>query len=271
MEVAGYALLVYLPYLVAESLEMSGIVATLFAGIFVRHYAHPNLTPESQAQVNFLFRMLAYITESAVFLYLGALSVRIAVVCCSAVMCPHAAAHARCFPGLSVFRLDYSKYFHFSLVFVAIILCLAGRAVHIYPLSYLLNRARREVDMRIERKQQHMMWFSGLRGAVAFACATVFPNDKGNRDVFLITTMIIVLLTVFVMGTATVPVLKYLDIRVGVNEQSFKAPPPSDCTKSVLEFDRRHIMPYLTNWPGHLVQPVPQQDPCKRRKRVCRC
>jgi NhaP-type Na+/H+ or K+/H+ antiporter len=41
----------YFPYFVAETVEMSGIVATLFAGIATRHYAHGNLNVESQAQV----------------------------------------------------------------------------------------------------------------------------------------------------------------------------------------------------------------------------
>jgi NhaP-type Na+/H+ or K+/H+ antiporter len=44
-------LLMYLPYFVAEAIEMSGIVATLFAGIATRHYAHVNLSPDSQVCV----------------------------------------------------------------------------------------------------------------------------------------------------------------------------------------------------------------------------
>ena len=50
---------------------MSGIVATLFAGIATRHYAHGNLSPESQDMAKFLFKMAAYVTETAVFLDLG--------------------------------------------------------------------------------------------------------------------------------------------------------------------------------------------------------
>ena len=36
--------LAYVPFLVAEALDFSGIVAIMFAGITMRHYAHFNLT-----------------------------------------------------------------------------------------------------------------------------------------------------------------------------------------------------------------------------------
>jgi len=47
----------YLPYFVAEAVEMSGIVATLFAGITTRHYAHRNLSPASQETAIFIFKL----------------------------------------------------------------------------------------------------------------------------------------------------------------------------------------------------------------------
>ena len=34
---------------------------------------------------------------------------------------------------------------------------------------------------------QHMLWFSGLRGAVAFSCAHNFPNAHGHRTLFVAT------------------------------------------------------------------------------------
>lgn len=195
---------------------MSGIVATLFAGISVRHYAHSNLSPESQDLAKFLFKMAAYVTETAVFLDLG----------------------------LSVFRLDYFKHYHCSLIVWAVGLCLLSRALHIYPLSYWLNRTRKESDGVIEPKKQNMLWFAGLRGAVAFACAQVFPDANGHREVFLVTTMVIVLLTVFTMGSATVPVLKYLDIQIGVDHDAFQAPAPSQKAMAFVEFDRK----YMQRW-----------------------
>ena len=51
--------------------------------------------------------------------------------------------------------------------------------------------------------------------------------------------MMIVLLTVFTMGCATVPVLKALDIATGVDEDDFTAPPPSRCRRLAHRCRRR--------------------------------
>ncbi|GLD99371.1 hypothetical protein PINS_up008090 [Pythium insidiosum] len=47
-EVGVYVMFAYLPFLAAQILEMSGVVAIIFAGISMKHYASPNLTPEAQ-------------------------------------------------------------------------------------------------------------------------------------------------------------------------------------------------------------------------------
>jgi solute carrier family 9 (sodium/hydrogen exchanger), member 8 len=47
-EVGVYVMFAYLPFLAAQILEMSGVVAIIFAGISMKHYATPNLTPEAQ-------------------------------------------------------------------------------------------------------------------------------------------------------------------------------------------------------------------------------
>jgi NhaP-type Na+/H+ or K+/H+ antiporter len=65
-------LLSYIPFLVAEELNFSGIVAILFTGIVSKHYTHKNLGgKEAEQSAEFMFYTLAYITETIVFLYLG--------------------------------------------------------------------------------------------------------------------------------------------------------------------------------------------------------
>ena len=56
----------------------------------------------------------------------------------------------------------------------------------------------------------------GLRGAIAYALAITFPSH--HQDVIISTTSFVVLFTVFVLGGTTVPVLKKLNIRHGVEE-----------------------------------------------------
>ena len=61
---------------------------------------------------------------------------------------------------------------------------------------------------------QFTMWFSGLRGAVAYALALNLVDNKeafGEGDVVKVldtTTLVIVLFTILVFGGSTLPLLK---------------------------------------------------------------
>ncbi|RLN56523.1 hypothetical protein BBJ28_00016738 [Nothophytophthora sp. Chile5] len=47
-EVGVYVMFAYLPFLVSQILGMSGVVSIIFAGISMKHYASPNLSPEAR-------------------------------------------------------------------------------------------------------------------------------------------------------------------------------------------------------------------------------
>lgn len=108
--------------------------------------------------------------------------------------------------GLSVFALI--EYYKFWFVFWTAIFCLVGRACHVYPLTFILNK--RPNATQITMNQQHMIWYSGLRGAVAFALSKSFPGEKQNEVTAC--AMIIILLSIFVMGGGTVATLNKLGI-----------------------------------------------------------
>lgn len=54
------------------------------------------------------------------------------------------------------------------------------------------------------------MWFSGLRGAIAYALSLHLEFEKETRRVLVTTTLVIVLFTIFVLGGSTMPLLKFL-------------------------------------------------------------
>ncbi|CAD5117971.1 DgyrCDS6711 [Dimorphilus gyrociliatus] len=169
----------YAPYGLAEGIHLSGIMAILFCGVVMAHYTHFNLSPVTQITVQQTFRTIAFIAETCVFAYLG----------------------------LAIFSFKHTV--QPALVIWSIALILLGRAFNIFPLSFLANYFR---EHKITKKMQFIMWFSGLRGAIAFALS--LHMDIGNeekRQVLVTTTLIIILFTVLILGGSTMPIMKCLN------------------------------------------------------------
>ncbi|RLN64270.1 hypothetical protein BBJ29_004492 [Phytophthora kernoviae] len=214
-EVGVYVMFAYLPFLVSQVLGMSGVVSIIFAGISMKHYASPNLSPEARDVCSGVFNTLSHMAETSVFLNLG----------------------------LSAFGL--TEHYRFWLVFWMATFCLLSRACAIYPLTFVLNKRKNATP--ITMNQQHMIWYSGMRGAVAFALSKSFPGEKRNEIVA--TAMIVVLLSIFVMGGGTVSMLDHMGIpRLTAAEEAAldKTVKPHRHMR-VLQFDNKFIIPLLTN------------------------
>lgn len=86
-----------------------------------------------------------------------------------------------------------------------------ARAINIYPLAFFINLSRSQKN-KIELNMQHLMFFSGLRGAMAFALAMRNTSTQA-RKLILTTTSIIVISTVILCGGLTSKMLIWLKIR----------------------------------------------------------
>ncbi|KAF8782823.1 Sodium/hydrogen exchanger 8 like protein [Argiope bruennichi] len=84
-------------------------------------------------------------------------------------------------------------------------LCLIARAINVFPLSITVNFFRVH---EITPKMMFIMWYSAIRGAVAFALALRFDFEEEKRNVIITTTLVIVLITTIVFGGSTMPLLK---------------------------------------------------------------
>lgn len=168
----------YAPYVLAEGIHLSGIMAILFCGIVMSHYTHFNLSTVTQITMQQTMRTLSFIAETCVFAYLG----------------------------LAIFSFDHRC--ELALVIWSIILCLLGRAANIFPLAMLVNKFR---EHKITNRMQFVMWFSGLRGAISYALSLHLEfSSEESRRVMITTTLIIVLFTTLVFGGSTMPLLRYL-------------------------------------------------------------
>ncbi|KAG7487503.1 hypothetical protein MATL_G00024270 [Megalops atlanticus] len=200
LETGLFFLLSWSTFLSAEACGLTGIVAVLFCGITQARYTYHNLSKESKTRTKQLFEFLNFLGENFIFCYMGL--------------------------ALFTFQNHIFKGVFISGAFLAV---LVSRACNIYPLSFLLNLGRKS---KIPANVQHMMAFSGLRGAVAFALAARDTSTEARRTM-LTTTLLLVFFTVWVLGGGTSPMLAWLNIRVGLDPDEDTMGEPSD--KAVAE------------------------------------
>ncbi|KAK3423885.1 hypothetical protein EUGRSUZ_F00635 [Eucalyptus grandis] len=74
-EIALMVLMAYLSYMLAELLELSGILTVFFCGILMSHYAWHNVTESSRITTRHVewhvFAMMSFVAETFIFLYVG--------------------------------------------------------------------------------------------------------------------------------------------------------------------------------------------------------
>ncbi|XP_045447717.1 sodium/hydrogen exchanger 7 [Melitaea cinxia] len=193
LESALFVLMSYAAFLIAEVCELTGVVAVLFCGICQAHYTYNNLSSDSRNRTKQLFELLNFLAENFIFTYIG------------------------------VSMFTFPKH-HFDPWFIiaGFLTSTLGRAVNIYPLSFLLNLGRKPP---IPMNFQHMLFFSGLRGAMSFALA-IRNTVSEARQAMLTTTSLIVIATVVLQGGAATHALAYLRIPTGEgqNEESEALP-----------------------------------------------
>ena len=174
----------FVSYLIAMVLELSGIVSTLFCGIFMARYVTPNLSRPALALTADALRVLALVADTMVFMLVG-----MAVV---------------------IYTSENVTLIPFFIV--AFLGCIATRALNIFPLAFLLNRVRKQ-DKRISCQFQMVMWFSGLRGAIAVALSVQMPGP--HKGPIVVVTMLVVVASIFLLGGGSKAMLDRMEIKTG--------------------------------------------------------
>ncbi|XP_032569705.1 sodium/hydrogen exchanger 6 isoform X10 [Drosophila sechellia] len=187
LESALFVLMSYSTFLLAEATELTGVVAVLFCGICQAHYTYNNLSEDSRQRTKQIFELLNFLAENFIFSYIG----------------------------VSMFTFP-KHHFDAGFIITAFICAAIGRAVNVYPLSWLLNIKRKP---KISTNFQHMLFFAGLRGAMSFALA-IRNTVSAERQTMLTATSLIVIFTVVIQGGAANFLLNWLKIPVGVDDET---------------------------------------------------
>ncbi|XP_045143404.1 sodium/hydrogen exchanger 9 [Echinops telfairi] len=243
LETGLFFLLSWSAFLSAEAASLTGIVAVLFCGVTQAHYTYNNLSLDSKMRTKQLFEFMNFLAENVIF----------------------------CYMGLALFTFQ-NHIFNALFMLGAFLAIFVARACNIYPLSFLLNLGRKQ---KIPWNFQHMMMFSGLRGAIAFALA-IRNTESQPKQMMLTTTLFIVFFTVWVFGGGTTPMLTWLQIRVGMDpDEDPKEGPSSQQEANSLDknttktesawlfrmwygFDHKYLKPILTHSGPPLTTTLPE-------------
>jgi len=175
----------YGTYLVADQLHQSGIIATVVAGVVIGNHGRSiGMSARSQEALDTVWEFFAFLLTALVFLLVGL--------------------------AIDLPRLIDTL----PSIIWGVVAILAGRALVIYvlfgPASRLAVRLRG--GHQVPLAWLHVLFWAGLRGAVAVAMALSLPVDFPERALLQQITFGIVLFTLLVQGTTAEWVIE----RVGV-------------------------------------------------------
>ncbi|KAG0498324.1 hypothetical protein HPP92_003015, partial [Vanilla planifolia] len=184
LECCLFVLFPYFSYMLAEGIGLSGIVSILFTGIVMKHYTFSNLSESSQRFAASFFHLISSLAETFVFIYMG-----------------------------FDIAMEQHSWSHVGFIFCSILFIGVARAANVFSCAYLVNLVR-PIHQKIPMKHQKALWYSGLRGAMAFALALQSVHDlpEGHGQTIFTATTAIVVLTVLLIGGSTGTVLETLEV-----------------------------------------------------------
>jgi sodium/hydrogen exchanger 8 len=196
--VSVFALFAYGSYLLAEVLEMSGIMSVFFCGISMAHYNWYNLSASARLVTSQTFQSVSYACEMFVF----------------------------CYMGFSVWTLSFEETLgkgrkaNWSLPLI-VTSAMTTWMVRGFTSVIFCGIANRFRTKQIPPKEQVVIFFSGtMRGCVAFALALKVDEDGLDANgealesgVFSTTILAISIFTTLAFGGVSAPILQALGLK----------------------------------------------------------
>jgi len=181
IEVALTTVVAYAAFIAADHyLHVSGVMAVVGAGAVVGSLGSTRFAPEVRAYLHRFWDYAAFVANSLIFLLVG-MSVR---------------------PGTLTAGM--------GLIGWAILAALVARAVTVFGFVPLTGRLRGAEP--IGRRYQVVLFWGGLRGAVALALALSLPGDFAARETIIALAVGVVLFTLLTGGLTMAPLIRWLGL-----------------------------------------------------------
>src|SRR3569623_1894832 len=180
VEITITMLIAYGSFLLAEHFHASGVLATLTAGMIVGNGGFlGRISGKGRESVLHHWEYVAFLINSLIFMLIG--------------------GREATMPILIVIEAAG----------LAVILSLLGRAVAVYPVTLAFARSR----LRVTWAYKHVLFWGGLRGALALGLALALPASIPERDEIIVVAFAVVAYSIFVQGL-TMP---WLIARLGLD------------------------------------------------------
>ena len=179
----------YSSFLLAEHFHFSGVLATLTAGIMLGNMGvMGSISTKGREAVEDFWEYAAFAANSIIFLLIG--------------------IHEE--------QQDFFRIWPVALL--AIGLVTLGRALAIYPVCALFSGSK----LRISWRHQHVLFWGGLRGALALALSLGLPENVPGREDIITTCFAVVAFSIFVQGMTMTPLLRHMGEIFGDSDKGKK-------------------------------------------------
>jgi CPA1 family monovalent cation:H+ antiporter len=179
IEITLTTILAYGSYLIAEHLHVSGVIATVSAGIVTGSYAlEVGMSPRTRVALRSFWEYTSFAINSIVFLLIG--------------MEVHVSRFAESWRA----------------ILLAIGMVLLGRCVSVY----MVGPVSRLTGSPIPLRWQHVLVWGGLHGGVSMALVLGLPHNVPRRDEILTMAFGVVAFSIVVQGLTVKPLLRWLRI-----------------------------------------------------------
>ncbi|HEY2013374.1 MAG TPA: sodium:proton antiporter [Bryobacteraceae bacterium] len=175
VEITFTTVAAYGSFLLAEHFRLSGVLATLTAGLMMGNIGPLGvLTDRGRESVQAFWEYAAFVANSLIFLMIGMRE-----------------AHQNFLAG-------------WPSILLALLLVTMARAVAVYPCCALFSWS----GLRVALRHQHVLFWGGLRGALALALALALPPEMPQRESIVTVSFAVVAFSVFIQGLTLSPLLR---------------------------------------------------------------
>ncbi|CAI2357871.1 unnamed protein product [Caenorhabditis sp. 36 PRJEB53466] len=175
--VSGGGVLVGVVFAIVAALGVKIVVC----GICMKSYVTGSMEERADITVKYTLKTLSSCCEAVIFVFLG----------------------------FSIFSKDHKWDVGFAIV--TVFTCFVARFLVVFCLTWIVNKWRMH---KISLRDQTIMAFGGLRGAICFGLVLTIDGEVvPAKPIMISTTLVVIIFTVFIQGTLIKPLVAMLNVR----------------------------------------------------------